>query len=338
MGIAFPLRIPILCAALALPAAAGKRILFLTTRPQAEHPLAGLLASDGHAVSVVSAASLAPALASAPDLVLAAADTKGFWRSLNEDTLAARLGGRKVLALGDVAVQLYEMLGLDIADGCYGFEYEVAVAVPALMAAPHRIRAPAGKVALWPATSKYAFGVSPAPEAGVEALATADSGRMLMAARQGNFALWGYDASVARMTPEGRAFFLNLVAWLIARPDAPLSQVRRRRYAQPGLSYHRLDGRQRSGVHRFQVRKPGALSVRLDRDRRSDPKLVVLRLIGPGSDSVVAATDGFPPLTLAHPVRPEQMAMGSEWTVRVWQESASGVDPDLDYSIELSWP
>lgn len=337
MGIAFPFRIPILCAALALPADAGKRILFLTTRPQAEHPLALLLASDGHAVSVVSAAAMAPALASAPDLVLAAQDTKGFWRSMNEDTLAARLGGLRVLALGSVAEQLYEMLGSDMAQGIYVFEDEVTVAVPALMEAPHRIRAPAGKVALWPATSKYAFGLPGPQAAGVEVLASADSGRTILAARQGNFAHWGFDASVARMTPEGRAFFLNVVAWLVARPDAPLPRARRA-YAERGRSLHRLDKQRTWGEHRFRIQKPGTLEVRVDWDREAAYPHVHLRLIGPGSDSAVAETEGYPPLKLTHAVRPEQMSMGSDWKALVWQAVPSGKDPDLDYAIELSWP
>lgn len=338
MGIAFPFRIPILCAALALPAVAGKRILFLTTRPQAEHPLAGLLASDGHAVSVVPAAALAPALATAPDLVIAAPDTKEYWRSLNEDTLAARLGGLRVLALGSVAEQLYAMLGLGMSHGFYAFDHEVAVAVPALMEAPHRIRAPAGKVALWPPTPKYAFGLPGSQAAGVEVLASADSGRTILAARQGNFAHWGFESSVARMTPEGRAFFLNVVAWLVARPDAPLSRVRRQAYAGRGTSRHRLDRQRTVGEHRFRIGKQGDIEVRVDWNRETAYPVVLLQLVGPGSDSVVAEAKGYPPLTLAHAVRPEQMSMGSEWKVQVWQTLPSGSVPELDYAIELSWP
>lgn len=98
--------------------------------------------------------------------VIAASDTKEFWRTVNEDDLGRWLATSKLLALGSVAEQLFNILELDIGSGYYGFSYEVRVDTPALLSTSSKIDTPDTSLMLWPPTNKYNYALCPHDAAG----------------------------------------------------------------------------------------------------------------------------------------------------------------------------
>jgi hypothetical protein len=304
-----------------MPASAhAKKILWLTSRPSAKHPLADLLGEAGYAVTLGNTAELRKALQSGPDLVIAASDTKKFWRTINEDDLGRCLSNHKLLAMGSVADELFDILELHNRFGAYRFSHEVKVEHPGLLSAPRKIAAPESCLVLWPPTDRHAYEMwVPVDSAwtSVQSLARpcGQASRLSLVSRQGNFAHWGFDASYSRMTPQGRDFFLNVVAFLLAQPATPLAQVRRRfRYVAAGHHESSIAFPEMSDEWRFRLNYPGTITVSAEAGEGSPLRIF---LMGPGSSIPVAKSDRDGPAKLSFTVRPEMLSLGTRWIVSI---------------------
>jgi hypothetical protein len=321
----------------------AKNILWLTTRPLAKHPLADLLGEAGYAVTLGNATDFRKSLQSGPDLVIAASDTKQFWRTVNEDDLGRWLSNHKLLAMGSVADELFDILELHIRTGAYGFSHEVEVELSGLMSAPRRIAAPDTCLVLWPPTNKRSYemwipGDSVWPAVQSLARPRGQERGASLVTRQGNFAHWGFDASYTRMTPQGRDFFLNVVAYLLAQPSTPLAQVRRRsRYVPAGQHESRIAYPERQDEWSFRLNQPGTISVSADAGTGSPLHIC---LVGPGSSVPVAESDRDGPAKLSFEVRPEMLALGSRWIVSVRSRYSNLplADQPIPYRLELAFP
>lgn len=303
------------------------------------------LEGEGAALTFIGTTELSKLSLAKPDIVIVGSGTR--WAGNDAIALKQMFEGYKVIGLGTSADELFRMLGLQISGIMHSHEGKLIVEEPELLTQPVAITAPDHSVDIFkPEVQGEAVGVydNGSPDiAGFEGIARWPSFRNHWPiARQGNFVFWGVHGSPDQISDSGRALMINLIANHKAQPWNPLSKLAEASEARhrlermaPGVSSGKLTAQVPDAIRRFAVTKPGLIEATLTWDS-GDCQLGLI-LNGPGRVGYYARKDGTSPLALEFPVTDQQIAAGSEWTIKMVCFGGLGAHP-LTYTLKLNFP
>jgi hypothetical protein len=298
------------------------------------------LQQHGATVTALRTEELGDLPVNQPDLVIVGPDTQRFWSSQSRSVLSSVFGPYKVVGIGWSGATLFSLLDLELGNVMHSDAATASVEQASLLSEP--LKVPAPKQVEINAASERAdvVGVydSGSPGlAGFEGIARwPKEEHHWPIARQGNFLLWGFPASVDEWTPAARLLFLNLLVNHRKQPSLHLEQARRvRRFVEPGSWADRLTAGFPRGERLFQVGTPGRIHVRVAWRPAVHPLALILN--GPGQMGAFARKDGPSPLMIDFDVSPEHVHRGTDWRVSLGSFEPIGQE-GIDYELELAFP
>jgi TIR domain len=321
------------------------RLAIIDDRLELARPAYSFLEEQGAALSFIGTEELAKLPLTKPDLVIVGAGTR--WTRYDPITIKQIFEGYKVIGVADAGDELFRLLGLQISGVMHANERNLIIEQPALLTKPVAITAPDRSVDVFKAqVESDAEGIydSGSPDiAGFEGLAHWQSYKNHWPiARQGNFLFWGFDVNSGRMSDNGKALLVNVIANHKSQPWNPLSKLNEaseaRRNLQrisPGVSAGKLSAEVPEIVRLFAVKKPGPIEATLTWNTGDCPLSLILN--GPGQVGYFARKDGASPLSLEFAVTDQQIAAGSDWSISVTCFGKMGPQPLL-FTLKLNFP
>jgi type II secretory pathway pseudopilin PulG len=324
---------------------ASLRLSIIDDRLERARPAYSYLEEQGAALSFIGTTELAKLQMSRPDMVIVGASTR--WARNDPITLKQTFEGYKVVGLGNAGDELFRLLGLQISGVMHAHEGNLVVEEPALLTQPVTIAAPDRSVDIFKTQVEGdAVGVydGGSPDiAGFEGLARWQSSKNHWPiARQGNFLFWGFEASSSQMSDSGKALMINVVANHKSQPWTPLSKLSEQSEARrklerisPGIVTGQLTAQVPLSVRLFSIKKPGPIEATLTWNSGDCPLSLILN--GPGQVGYFARKDGASPLSLDFVVTEQQIAKGSDWSIRITCFRELGPEP-LTFTLKVIFP
>jgi hypothetical protein len=191
------------------------RVALITDNPDGVRGLKDLLETYGGEISIVSIAEPSQLGLTHPEVVIFCPDSDASWAP--DRWVAQDLENYKVFGMGRAGFKLFYLLGLEISHRDYNLPSDSGdpwtVELAEVLEYPEAI--PSGALQVAAKDGGDAWGVwefAHATPCRFERIARyKNAGAYWTVARQGNYLLWGLDASVDRMTEEGKRLFVNVL-------------------------------------------------------------------------------------------------------------------------------
>lgn len=314
------------------------RLTFITSQSSSISDLKAYLEENGAKVSLIEADNLQRLDIIKPDIIIVGVDTKNTWKKMSKSVLSSIFENHKIIGIGEGGIGLFHELGLEIDSVMHGSLPQIIVENQEILQSPFSISED-----LQVYISSQGFGVigvydegSPTL-AGFEGIARWENhANHWPIARQGNYALWGFNTSFNEIKDEGLKLFVNLLVNHKSLPSVPLSQaLKKLTYVKSGLIADRLNAQFSGHSWPFQVKKTGRISAKLSYNPTA--LSVALILNGPGQVGYYDRVDGSSPLSIEFDVTKDHIVSGTDWqiSVKAFEDLGNNI---IDYELQLSLP